>query len=234
MPENFRRRETLKTVLQRHRQSSRMLAESSQAEWRQVVDSGYGSDKYIQLAATTAELTRLLTPKIDDSELWQKPLSLIEVERLRSNVPDPDPEPKQTERQRQSAEDESRIIVKSDGNGDGDTDGEKRRSINDIDTRSRLSSTSKSSEKEVVTQTIGVSLQWLAASDGMYEDLEYDGDEPYSAPGMLTNVQPPQRVEKPLPPDAVRSCHHALTMLMSELSILDYGSSNETEHPDPV
>lgn len=185
---DFRRRETLQTILERHRQSSRMLAESSQAEWRAMTGAGVSVDKYHKLASTTAELARLLAPRISDTKFWDMPLTHIVSERLRENV--------------------------------------------DLDETDDFEHTRRDSE--TVTLEIEVTLQWLVNGDGTYTDLEYDGDEPYSAPGMLTNVTPPQTVEKPLPPNAVRSCHLALTQLMNELDILDYGDSTDTEYPDPV
>lgn len=230
MPENFRRRETLKTVLKRHRQASRLLAESSQAEWRQVVGSGYESEKYQQLAATTAELARLLAPKISDSKFWMEPLTLIEIERLRSETRDMRPP-----RSHDTDDEEEVIIVESDSDKQPETTEKGVSTLASMtDRRKTTSSSTNTRRKEAVTETIEVSLQWLADSDGTYEDLQYDGENPFQARGMLTNATPPEKVEKPLPPDAVRACHHALTVLMDELDILDYGSEENTEHPDPI
>jgi hypothetical protein len=177
MTDDFRNRETLTTILKRHRQVSRLLAESSMSEWRASVDSGYHSDYYQTVASTVAELARLLAPKLMHTDVWTQQLATVNVERMAQ------------------------------------------------DTRSTGFSSDDQRVKDV---SIAVSLEWIVNNNGMYTDLTYDGPEPYTAPGMLTNVKDPERVQKPLSPSMLRKAHRAITVAADDLGILDYGIDDQS------
>jgi len=226
MSDDFRSRETLTTVLKRHRQVSRLLAESSMSGWQTSVGSGYHSDHYQTAASTLAELARLLAPKLIHTDIWTQQLATVHAERLAQNSRS---NPSRSTERRDTDEGTVRIQTVDQDEDSDSLDGQKSLYDAAKQNRNTRSAGSTTDDQRSETVSIRVSLKWIVNNNAMYTDLEYDGPEPFTAPGMLTNIKEPEQVQKPLPPDILRTAHQALTVTADELGILDYGMDQSTQ-----